>query len=177
MPLIESYYQESPGEKRDDAKEILETQFKLLNTSQFWDEPIYGGFFHYNNSDIKYAHENFLAVLANILWHRYADANLTYKDESLDFASNTISNLSSNFWDSTFGGFHYKANQDWSIYGGDNQKYLKTNALGIIALTEYYIETGSTNDTAIEMAETIYQKIKEKLYNETYGGYEMCLVI
>ncbi len=171
LPLIENYYQESPGEKRDDAKEILETQFKLLNTSQFWDD-INGGFVHYNNSDIKYAHENFLAVLANILWHRYADANLTYKDESLDFASNIISNFSSNFWDSTFDGFYYKANQDWTRYGDDNQKYLKTNALGIIALTEYYIETGSTNDTAIEMAETIYQKINGILYNDTYGGYE-----
>ena len=171
LPLIENYYQESPGEKRDDAKEVLETQFELLNTSQFWDEDN-GGFVHYNYSDIKYAHENFLAVLANILWHRYADANLTYKDESLDFASNTISNLSSSeMWDNVFKGFYYEADRNWNRIG-DNQKYLKTNALGIIALTEYYIETGSTNTTPIEMAETIYQNIKANLYNETYGGYE-----
>jgi len=173
LPLIENYYRESPGEKRDDAKEILETQFELLNSSQFWDDTN-GGFVHYNNSNVKYADENFLAIIANILWHRYADANLQYKDESLTFASNTISNLSSNFWDPGVqdNGFFYKANLDWTVYGGDLQKYLKTNALGIIALAEYYIETGSTNTTAIGMAETIYQKINDILYNDTYKGYE-----
>ena len=169
LPLIENYYQESPGEKRDDAKEILETQFRLLNTSQYRDHQ-YGGFYHYNNSNMKYSSENFLTVIANVLWHRFADVNLQYEEECLDFANHTLLNMTSNFWDSSnYKGFYER---DKAIYGLNQLKYLKTNALGIITLTEYYIETGSTNDTAIEMAETIYQKIKANLYNETYGGYE-----
>ncbi len=169
LPLIENYYQESPGEKRDDAKEILETQFRLLNTSQYRDHQ-YGGFYHYNNSNMKYSSENFLTVIANVLWHRFADVNLQYEEECLDFANHTLLNMTSNFWDSSnYKGFYER---DKAIYGLNQLKYLKTNALGIIALTEYYIETGSTNDTAIDMAKTIYQKINDNLYNDTYGGYE-----
>jgi len=172
LPLIENYHiKENPGTTSTIAKETLESQLELLNSSQFWD-PQYGGFIHYNNSNVKFADENFLAVIANILWHRNADGNLQYKDEALDFANYTLSNMSSDFWDSTYDGYYYKTpSKDWSDGSRDVYKYLKTNALGIIALIEYYLETGSSNTTALGMAEAIYQVINDNLYNAT-GGYE-----
>ena len=75
FPLLENYHAKESGVEAviTQAVQMLEQQFRLLNSSEFWDDQ-YGGFLHSNNSNVKYADENFLAAYAYIIWYRYKDS-------------------------------------------------------------------------------------------------------
>jgi len=169
FPLIES------STWNDIVIEPLEKQLKLLNSSEFWDDQ-YGGFVTSNSSTTKYAHENFLAAYANILWHRYKNDNrLNFTDRAEYLYINVTSQLyGSNMWDSNYNGFNYQCNLDWDSFPRNSNKSLKTNALGIIALTESYLESNKYNETALNVAEILYDKISKKLINNSfdYPAYE-----
>lgn len=168
FPLLENYHTKELGADPVilQAINMLEQQFRLINSSEFWDDQ-YGGFLHSNSSTIKYADENFLAAYANILWHRYKDDTfLGYTDRAKELYINVTSVMLDKFWDDFDKGFYSQASLDWSN-GGNTNKFLKTNALGMIALVEDYIETA--NATSLNTALTLYDKIKNKLYNDTYG--------
>ncbi len=158
-------------------KDSIEEMFLLINSTEFWDD-VYKGFFNYNDTTTakKYTESNLYSILANLLIHRiYEQFDLeddnNIKERAYELANQTMDALllgtPYNMWGS--GAFYHNADQDWKTdLDGQKDYHLSVNALGIITLLEYWIETGMTNDsTYYNKAIEIYQKLDEKLWNGT----------
>ncbi len=132
----------------------INEMFYLINSSEFWDNRLnYNGFFQYNSSndsDAKYAESNFYAVLANLLIHRTLDLNPSIRDRAYELANLTMVDMvdKNYMWDPTNEAFYNRANRDWDTSPATFDYYhLNTNALGIITLLEFWIETGMKSDS------------------------------
>ncbi len=142
--------------------------FELIKSSEFWDESN-KGFYHYNLSYNKYTESNLYAILANIQIHRIywelgLDGNIEQQAHLL--ANQSMLTLINKMWDTDYLGFYHNASDTWSLAGaGRTDKYLDVNALGIITLLEFWIETGMLNSTYLSMAEALYNKLNQKLWN------------
>jgi len=171
---------ENTGNKIDDnlvngQKPIDEVNemFSLINSTTFWDNINYG-FIHYNGSSEKYIESNFNAILANLLIHRtYSILNLNnqIKLRAYELANQTMEKLLLNTWDQ-FGKklFIHTTNLDWSL--GDLNYHLRDNALGIIALLEFWIASGLGDKTESEYlrnAISIYNALDFKFYVNDKG--------
>ena len=167
--------------------EIIKT-FLLINSSEFWDSTDYG-FYEINSTDTgdKYVESNLYAVLANFLIYRYKTDinNATITDRAYEIAKLTMENLVNKTWDNTYGGFYHSADQYWSASSDEHKKkYLSVNALGILALLEYWIMTGMKNDsvylnnaTALyERLNTNWQVVNGGLWNTTYTAYQYNMI-
>ncbi len=154
------------------STEVIEI-FELINSSQFWDS-VNKGFYEYNSSIDGYKHtmSNLYAILANILINRTSsDSNI--KEDASNMASQTMSKLMENMWETNDGGFGHEAWKDWGPVTGGNIKYLEVNALGIIVLLEYWVETGMDEDsTYFKNATILYNKINKNLWNSTFNAFE-----
>ncbi len=155
-------------------KDSIEEMFHLINSSQFWDNT-YEGFFDSNSTTNKYAESNMYATLAALEIRRiYDELNLdnTIKNRVNDLANITINKLLSKLWDNTDGGFEYYGKNDWSSESGSTYKYLQTNALGIITLLEYWIDSGMQSDsTYLKNATYLFNKM-EALWDSGFNAYE-----
>ena len=155
-------------------KDSIEEVFYLINSSQFWDDT-YEGFFDHNSTTNKYAESNMYATLAALEIRRiYDELNLdiTIKNRAYELANITIDKLLNELWDNTDGGFEYYGLNDWSSEPGSTYKYLQTNALGIITLLEYWIDSGMQNDsTYIKNATLLFNKM-EALWDSGFNAYE-----
>jgi len=159
-------------------KDSIEEIFNLIDSTQFWDET-YEGFFDHNSSltKYKYAESNMHAVLAMLQIHRiYEELNLNSvtKNRALELANITMDKLIDGLWDTpNGGGFSNYSNDDWSYAGAfSDLKYLQINALGIITLLEYWIESGMQNDSLyLEYATYLFDKL-EVLWNPGFDAYE-----
>jgi hypothetical protein len=155
-------------------KDSIEEVFYLINSSQFWDDA-YEGFFDHNSTTNKYAESNMYATLAALEIRRiYDELNLdiTIKNRAYELANITIDKLLNELWDNTDGGFEYYGLNDWSSESGSTYKYLQTNALGIITLLEYWIDSGMQNDsTYIKNATLLFNKM-EALWDSGFNAYE-----
>ncbi|MFX1499074.1 MAG: hypothetical protein ACFFBH_16275 [Promethearchaeota archaeon] len=152
-------------------KDSINEIFYLINSSEFWDSTN-KGFYQHNSTTDKYAESNFYAILANLQLHKlYTKLNIapTISDRAFKLANMTMSKLLSKLWDQTNGGFEYYAYNDWST--ADNHKYLNVNALGIITLIEYWKESGLKNDTYLQLAEYLFNKL-EVMWDTGFNGYE-----
>jgi hypothetical protein len=145
-------------------REINE-MFRLINSSQFWDDRItYNGFYHYNSSNTKYAESNFYAILANLLIHRsYINLGLEpdIRNRAYELANLTIFDMVDNgyMWDTSGKAFYHNANKNWDTsLAGQKYYHLSTNALGIITLLDFWVESGMINDS-------IYYQNAVDLYN------------
>jgi hypothetical protein len=130
-------------------KDSIEEIFGLLDSSQFWDTT-YDGFYNSNSTNYKYAESNFYSVLALLEIHRlYKQENLdsSIRDRAFELANITLTKLIDELWDTSNDGFEYYGKRDWTSESGSSYKYLQTNALGIIALLEYWIESGMQNNS------------------------------
>ncbi|TFG01321.1 MAG: hypothetical protein EU540_03955 [Promethearchaeota archaeon] len=158
--------------------------FNLINSSEFWDSNNYG-FFESNSStsekDIK---SNLYAVLANLLIHRNKNIindNDVIKNASI-CADKTMTTLINKAWHNGRSGFYNSTYSDWSSGPGDQQNMiLDVNALGIIALLEYWIMNGmDPNSEYFKNATALYKQLSTPskfgeiggLWNTTYGAYE-----
>jgi len=143
-------------------KDSIEEAFYLINSSQFRDN-INGGFYDHNSTTDKYAESNMYAMLAALEIRRiYDELNLDnrIKNSAYEIANMTMSKLLDELWDNTDGGFEYYGKEDWSSESTSTFKYLKTNALGIIALLEYWIDSGMQNDsTYLKNATLLFHKM------------------
>ncbi|MFX1446981.1 MAG: hypothetical protein ACFFCG_02455 [Promethearchaeota archaeon] len=155
-------------------KDSIEEIFHLINSTQFRDNT-YGGFFDHNSTTDKYADSNMYALLAALEIRRiYDELNLdnTIKNSAYEIANMTIDKLLSKLWDNTDGGFEYYGKNDWSSETGSTYKYLKTNALGIITLLEYWIDSGMQNDsTYLKNATLLFDKM-DALWDSGFNAYE-----
>ncbi len=157
-------------------KDSIEEIFDLLDSTQFWDDT-YEGFYDHNATTYKYAESNMHAVLAMLQIHRiYEELNLNsvMKNRALELANITINKLIDGLWDtSNGGGFSNYSNNDWSHAGAfSDLKYLQINALGIITLLEYWIESGMQHDSLfLQKATFLFDKL-EVLWDSGFNAYE-----
>jgi hypothetical protein len=155
-------------------KDSIEEMFNLVNSSHFWDDT-YDGFFDHNSTTNKFAESNMYAILAALEVRRiYDELNLdiSIKNRAHEIANITIDRLLSELWDNTDGGFEFYGKNDWSSESGSTYKYLQTNALGIITLLEYWIDSGMQNDsTYLKNATFLFNKM-EALWDSGFNAYE-----
>ncbi|MFX1573057.1 MAG: hypothetical protein ACFFB0_09930 [Promethearchaeota archaeon] len=165
--------------KNTTPKDSIEEMFSLINSSNvFWDNQ-YLGFFNHNytnptSTSKKFTESNLYAILANLLIHRtYKQFDLeddkNIKDRAYDLANQTMDALVTSMWDPVYDGFYHDAIRNWHTdLSGQKRFHLSVNALGIITLLEYWIETGMKNEsTYYNRAVDIYQKLDEKLWDGT----------
>lgn len=150
-----------------DSSSRITEMFNIINSAEFWDD-INKGFLHSNSSTgLKYTIDNLNGIIANLLINRTTQITKTIRDQAFDLANRTMSNLINKMWDDSVIGFNTKADSDWT--NQDDFKYLDVNALGIIALLEYWMET---NETAyLENATLLYNEIDGCLWNGVEGAY------
>ena len=148
---------ENIGEQIDDIsingktpEDSINEIFNLINSSEFW-EDVDKGFYHHNSTTDKYTESNLYSVLANLLIHRtYRKLNLdnTIRDRAYELANLTMIALNSSMWQETDKAFYHSADINWDPFAGDQRYHLSTNALGIITLLEFWIESGMTNGSS-----------------------------
>jgi hypothetical protein len=147
---------------------IYET-FDLISSNQFWNDSN-DNFLNYNSSNGNvYAIDNLYAVLATLLVNQTDDIDSQYKIDAGNLANKTMETLSAKFWDKNNKGYFHSLLNDLSSTV-DNNKYLETNALGIITLIEYW--KVSNNSEYLNNATMIFNKINTTLFNGTYGAYQ-----
>ncbi|MFX0080765.1 MAG: hypothetical protein ACFE94_03335 [Candidatus Hodarchaeota archaeon] len=167
---------ETIGEDIDDIsingefpKDSIEEMFSLINSTNFWDET-YDGFFNSNSTSNKYSESNFYSILANLLIHRtYHQQNIgnNIKDRAYELADKTMDAIINNMWDSTGKAFYYNADIDWDTStAGQKYYHLDVNALGIIALLEYWVGSGMESDSPFFIkAVNLYNSLDSNLWN------------
>lgn len=152
-------------------KNSIDEMFFLINSSEFWDSTN-KGFYDYNSTTNKYTESNLYAILANLeLYKLYTKLNIApiIRERAFKLANMTMNKLLSKVWDRTNGGFEYYAYNDWST--GDNHKYLNVNALGIISLIEFWKESGLQNNTYLQLAENLFNKLGV-MWDTGFNAYE-----
>ena len=156
-------------------KDSIEEIFNLINSSQFWDDTN-KGFYDHNSTTDKYAESNMYAVLAFLEIHRIykqLGLNVDIKNRAYELANITMNKLLDELWDDVNIGFEVYRDQNWGPGGaGFNDKYLQTNALGIMALLEYWKESGMQTDSTYFNNATILFNKMEVLWNGTSDAYE-----
>ncbi|MBY9003318.1 MAG: hypothetical protein KGD73_05050, partial [Candidatus Lokiarchaeota archaeon] len=160
-------------------KDSIEEMFYLINASQFWDANNLG-FSKYNSTaftENKDTKSNLYAILATLqIRNAYERLGLnpTIKNRAYELANMTMDILLNNMWDDSEDGFYQFARDDWDVVGltGATYKNLDVNALGIITLLEYWLETGMTDSTLLDKAIATYEKIEQYLeYGSTNSYY------
>ena len=143
-------------------KSIVEKTFTLTNSSQFRDTAN-GGFFQFNSSSGKKdTKSNFYSILSNLLIHDFKnELAASVAKGAYDSAHDTIATVIDNLWDNTYKGFYNRSDSDWTSGFDDRRKCLDTNALGIIALVDFWIENESMdgNSLYLKNATSLYKKI------------------
>lgn len=163
-------------------KDSIDEMFSLINSTVFWDGVVEAeaGFVNQNESIAdpigdKYTESNFYAILANLLIHRtYEKLNIssTIADRAYDLANQTMIVLNKKMWNSTRKAFRHNANNVWSTTAGPQRYYhLSVNALGIITLLEYWIETGKNNASILQQAIDIYNSTNNYLWDNSTNFY------
>ncbi|MHA1192800.1 MAG: hypothetical protein ACTSP9_10955 [Promethearchaeota archaeon] len=173
---IASLYNSNPLQYPYDS---IEEMFNLIDSSQFWDTTNVG-FSTYNSTDFtenKDTKSNLYAILATLqIRNAYEklELNPTILNRAYELANMTMDILLNNMWDNySDDGFYNFAWNDWGVAGlsGATYKHLDTNALGIITLLEYWLETGMTDSTLLDKAIATYEKIEQNLEYGTTNVY------
>jgi hypothetical protein len=158
-------------------KDSIEEIFNLINSTQFWDDE-FEGFYDHNTTTTtdKYTESNMHAVLAMLQIQRIyeeVDRDSVIQKRALELANITMKSLVDKLWDNTNGGFEYYRLNNWGDgAAGYNFKHLQTNALGIITLLEYWIESGMQKDSLyLQNATYLFDKL-EVLWNSGFKAYE-----
>lgn len=129
----------------------IEDAFKLINSSEFYDV---GQFNNYNSSTGEtYASDHLYGVLATLLLNQTAALSNDIQIRAGEMANQTMETLINYYWDAQNMGYDYS--------GSNTEKYLETNALGIITLLEYGKIVN--NSEYIENATSLFDKINSTL--------------
>ncbi len=154
-------------------KDSIEEMFFLINSSEFWDQTN-KGFSNNNKTSGKNTESNLYSILANLLIHRTfnqlnLDANI--KDRAYYLANQTMLSIRTNM--SGDSAYYYNASATWDTSGpGEKYYHLSVNALGIITLLEFWIESGMKNDSfylteAIDIYNSL-EKLRGPLNKDAY---------
>lgn len=154
--------------------ESIEEIFNLVNSSIFWDATN-NGFYDHNSTTDKYTESNLYGILTCLRikkWFENLNLNSQVRDKAELLANRTMTELIDNdIWDSTNNGFDYYALEDWTSETGSDLKYLKTNALGIITLLEYWLETGmNPSSDYLNYAVTLYDTMDSNMWSPNLAG-------
>ncbi|MFW9823733.1 MAG: hypothetical protein ACFFE4_12390, partial [Candidatus Thorarchaeota archaeon] len=149
--------------------DLIEEAFSLISSPEFWDSTN-NGYFNYNSSSFKYSDGNFISILANLLIHRsYHQLGLDVTVETLSYflANQTMNSMDANMWDSTDKAYYHNADDDWVTLGGGQRYYhLDVNALGIITLLEFWLESGMEGSSPyLSRAIELYESLDTHLWN------------
>lgn len=104
---------------------------------------------------------------ARILWTFSASYQTTKNENHKKLAERAFEFLTSNFYDTQFGGLFWSINEDKTPKDTKNQIYAL--AFAIYGLSEYYVI--SKNEKALEIAKNLYHKIQEYSYDPVNKGY------
>jgi len=104
---------------------------------------------------------------ARILWTFSASYQTTKNENHKKLAERAFEFLTSNFYDTQFGGLFWSINEDKTPKDTKNQIYAL--AFAIYGLSEYYVI--SKNEKALEIAKNLYYKIQEYSYDPVNKGY------
>ncbi|MFW9867829.1 MAG: hypothetical protein ACFFEN_17175 [Candidatus Thorarchaeota archaeon] len=156
-------------------KDSIEEMFYLVNSSEFWDMNK-KGFYNHNSTSSKYMESNFYGILANLLIHRtYHQLNLNnyVKNRAYYLANQTMNAIINFMWNPTDKAFYHNANLNWGTpLAGQKYYHLSVNALGIITLLEFWIETGMQNDSDYLLkAIQLYNSLNDKMWNSVNKVY------
>jgi hypothetical protein len=146
--------------------------FTLINSTEFWDGTN-KGFLHSNSSSgSKYTKDNLYGIITNTLINRTTQITSTIRDQAFDLANQTMRILTEKMWDKNNDGYYLKTDSAWNEPTNPEKfKYLDVNALGIIALLDYWMETNET--IYINNATLLYNNM-EILWNSAEGAYMNC---
>ncbi|MHA1885193.1 MAG: hypothetical protein ACW96S_09100, partial [Promethearchaeota archaeon] len=173
---------EEIGEKIDSfsingeyPQDSIEEMFFLVNSSHFWDD-INKGFYNQNSTSNKYAESNFYGIMANLLIRRIynqLDLDVSIEDRAFYLANQTMNSLDNYMWDPSDKAYYHDADASWDT-SGPGQKYyhLTTNAIAIMALLEFWIDTGMENDSSyILRAIELYNSLDDNLWSSINSVY------
>lgn len=104
---------------------------------------------------------------ARILWTFSASYQTTKNENHKKLAARAFEFISSNFYDTKFGGLFWSINEDKTPKDTKNQIYAL--AFAIYGLSEYYAI--SKEEKALEIAKNLYFKIQEHSYDPINKGY------
>ncbi len=99
---------------------------------------------------------------------------LSIWQEIRGYVSTGFNSRIKNMWDKTDSGFYDYADNDWTHSAGpDMYKRLDVNALGILTLLEYWLQTGMNQSSEhLTNATILYSLLNQYLWNSTYNAYE-----
>ena len=120
----------------------------------------------FNNQIIKNS-EKGSVLNARILWTFSASYQTTKNENHKKLAERAFEFLTSNFYDTQFGGLFWSINEDKTPKDTKNQIYAL--AFAIYGLSEYYVI--SKNEKALEIAKNLYYKIQEYSFDPVNKGY------
>ncbi len=149
------------------AKDSLEETLLLVNSSLFYNTTD-NGFLDYNSTStgsIYQMKSNFYTILA--YYHLYRNgfqSSIFSGDDAFDIANSVMETLIEKMWDNQKGGFYKAARNNWNVLPGNDFKYLDVNALGILALLNYWIENEEMN------VHSLYFKNATRIYNLIYDN-------
>ena len=161
------------------AKETLENTFLLINSSQFF-KAAEKGFLDFNSTSsgsIYQMKSNFYTILAYYQIYRnweYIQSDIISIDYIYDTANSIMNSLIEKMWDDQNKGFYKGADENWDKTSTeDPYKFLDVNALGILALLDYWIENEEMNTSSLyyKNATILYNIIDDALWESSSGAY------
>jgi hypothetical protein len=181
LTFIDWLITEDPRLNTWGAPDIISNQWNIIN-NLFAHSINVGGnnkrfYNHTSDNSQKYMYDQFLAAIAGFQIHRETTGAISsqIKSNAKIYADGIMESLCGNFlgvYETTIGlgTFDYKRNSDM-VSGLDVNIDLMTNAYGILALLEWYIESGLTTPLGynkINMAEKLFRSLNTTLWNSTY---------
>ncbi|MBN1213981.1 MAG: hypothetical protein JXA99_00920 [Candidatus Lokiarchaeota archaeon] len=171
ISLLLDYLPSQSNPTYSDFNSPISEMFLLAISPQFWNDT-YQIFMDSNSSsNYFYTESNLYGILTclEIIQNSYVSSSLF--DLAHDYAGNVMDTLMNNLWDDANYGF-YNRTAYQSLNPEDENKDLKVNALGIIALVDFYTFKETTpEETHLNNAIKIFEKTDESLYQGAYGLY------
>jgi hypothetical protein len=165
---------ENPQSSDYGVSTILKSQWDVI-MNLFWDGE-QNNFNHSDADDSKYMEDQFIAAISGFKIHRSSYDSVNNVTQSQANATATavmkqLTNVSKTIYNDE--SFDYKRNKDLQTTGADHNKDLATNAYGISALLEWYIESGANtwDQPKLDMAEKLFLFLNNSLWNDTYSLY------
>ncbi len=144
---------------------LITDQWNIVNEN-FWDDE-QQMFNHSSSDDTKFIKDQFLVAISGFLIHRANDIWISdseddnIKANANDTASLIMNDIMDNYMNDA-GAFR-------KDIASDPSADLATNAYGIWALSEMFIESGGDDTALMELAEDVFQLLNSSLWNETYS--------
>ncbi|MBY9006214.1 MAG: hypothetical protein KGD63_05610 [Candidatus Lokiarchaeota archaeon] len=148
---------------------IIEMFSLTLSPYQFWNDTNQIFMNSNSSSDYFYTESNLYAILTFLEIIEDNKISSLF-DSAYQNTENVMETLMNYLWDDIEYGF-YNSTTYRSLNPGDENKDLKVNALGIIALIEYWTIIDTIDITYLENAIKTYIKTDESLYQSTPGLY------